>query len=63
MTGFPGCSGCSVHLGFYSAFKDVISLVRPQVDQLKSLYRTAKLIITGHSLGGAMAIFTALDMK
>lgn len=57
---YPPCSGCSVHSGFYSAYKGVSPLVRTEVDRLLGLYKTAKLIITGHSLGGAMAIHCGL---
>lgn len=63
ITGYPGCSGCQVHLGFYNAYKGVAPLVRNVVSQLLSLHRGAKLFITGHSLGGAMAILCGLDMK
>jgi predicted lipase len=63
VTGYPACSGCQVHLGFYSAYKGVAPLVRTAVEQLLSLYRGASLIITGHSLGGAMAVLCALDLK
>lgn len=62
-TGYPACSGCAVHNGFYSAYKGVAPLVRTEVDRLVALYRTAKLVVTGHSLGGAMAVLAALDMK
>ena len=62
-TSYPGCSGCSVHSGFYNAYKGVSSLVRAEVDRLLPLYSTAKLYITGHSLGGAMAIHCALQIK
>jgi predicted lipase len=52
-----------VHSGFYVAYKGVSSLVRTEVDRLLGLYKTAKLVITGHSLGGAMAVLCALEMK
>lgn len=60
---YPGCSGCQVHQGFYSAYTGVAPLVRAMVNSLLSTYKGAKLVITGHSLGGAMAILCALDMK
>lgn len=63
VTSYPACSGCNVHLGFYSAYKGVAPLARTAIEQLKSQYRGSKLIITGHSLGGAMAVHCALDVK
>lgn len=62
-TSYPGCSSCNVHLGFYNAYKDVAPLVRNLVQRLLSQFRDAKLIITGHSLGGALAVFCALDLR
>ncbi len=62
-TTYPSCTGCAVHSGFYNAYKGVSPLVRTEVSRLLSLYKTAKLIIVGHSLGGAMAIHCALEMK
>lgn len=60
---YPACSGCQVHHGFYTAYKGIAPTVRTLVNNLLSLYSGAKIIITGHSLGGAMAILCALDMK
>lgn len=34
-----------------------------QVQQLRAKYRSAKLFLTGHSLGGAMASLAAPDIK
>lgn len=62
-TSYPSCSGCSVHLGFYSAYKGVAPILRSVLEPLFHLYRDVNLIITGHSLGGAMAVLCALDMK
>lgn len=62
-TTYPLCSGCSVHEGFYSGYTFVASAVRTAVQNLKAKYRTAKLYITGHSLGGALAIFGTADLK
>lgn len=50
-------------MGFYNAYKGVAPLVRSVVDKLRALHRDAKLIVTGHSLGGAMAVLCALDLK
>lgn len=62
-TSYPSCSGCNVHVGFYNAYKGVAPLVRNVVQKLLGLYRDAKLVITGHSLGGAMGVLCALDLK
>jgi predicted lipase len=61
-TSYPACGGCSVHSGFYSGYNSVSSTVKNDVNNLKSKYRDAKLIIAGHSLGGALAILAAADL-
>jgi len=33
------------------------------VKGLKASYPTAKIFVTGHSLGGALAVFAAVDLK
>ena len=52
-----------MHRGFYNAYSGVASLVRAEVSRLMSLFKGAKLVITGHSLGGALAALCSLDMK
>ena len=62
MSTYPGCSGCHVHTGFYVAYKSVSSSVRQAIANLQNQHRGAPIVITGHSLGGAMAILSALDL-
>lgn len=59
---YPGCSGCHVHNGFYSAYQGVSPFVHTAIQSLRAIHRDASIVITGHSLGGAMAILAALDM-
>ncbi|KAI9366340.1 lipase [Pilaira anomala] len=55
-------SGASVHSGFYKAFNAVTSYYYSQfLDQHKA-YPGYKVIVTGHSLGGAQALLAALDL-
>lgn len=60
---YPLCSGCSVHTGFYDGYRLVSSTVKTAVQNLKAKYRGAKLVVTGHSLGGSLAILCAAELK
>ncbi|ORX94177.1 alpha/beta-hydrolase [Basidiobolus meristosporus CBS 931.73] len=56
-----------VHSGFYETYASVESTVRAGLKQvlttLKDQTESYKLVITGHSLGGAVAAFCAMDIK
>lgn len=60
--GYGKCSGCNVHHGFYTSYMTVSSSVKAQLTTLVSKYRNAPIYVTGHSLGGAIAIVAALDI-
>jgi len=57
------CSGCKVHQGFYNTYQAISSAVWSSLQKLWTKYgRTSKIQIVGHSLGGAIATFCALDI-
>jgi hypothetical protein len=60
---YSRCSNCKVHNGFYTGFNTVKATVVSQIQALKALHRDAKIYITGHSLGGALAVISAPDIK
>ncbi|KAM3371472.1 hypothetical protein ACQJBY_018723 [Aegilops geniculata] len=57
-------SWLKVHTGFYSAYNN--TLLRPAITnavrKARRLYGDINIIVTGHSMGGAMASFCALDL-
>jgi hypothetical protein len=57
------CSNCTVHMGFLASWKmareDVLSTLKP----LQSQYPDYPIHLVGHSLGGAVAVLAALEMK
>ncbi|XP_073007555.1 lipase-like [Typha latifolia] len=61
---YPNMPDAMVHRGFYSAYHN--TTVRPAVvnavQRIKKLYGDIGIIVTGHSMGGAMASFCALDL-
>jgi len=59
---FPECKHCGVHSGFYGSEKHVLSDVLIEVARLKNLYPSYQVRVTGHSLGGAIAILTQMDL-
>jgi len=60
-TSFADCN-CKVHAGFFSAEQAVITGVLNEVKRLRGIYPTAAIKTTGHSLGGAMAQLTGMDL-
>lgn len=58
-TSYDLCKDCSVHIGFNQGFNSVKSQVDAQINHLIALYRKNKIMLTGHSLGGALAVMAA----
>ena len=59
---YPLCSGCSVHEGFYTAEQQALPQIQNAVQQLVAAYPSYSIVVTGHSLGAALATLTALDL-
>lgn len=57
-----GCSGCSVHEGFSTAAQEAIPSIAAAVSSLQNQYPNYQIVVTGHSLGAALATLTALDL-
>ena len=57
-----GCTDCKVHKGFYQSYASISTQIWDAVAELREYYgNQTKLVITGHSLGGAMATHCAID--
>ena len=52
-----------MHSGFLSAYNGLKSTIISQLQSLVALYRTSTIYITGHSLGGAIALLASTDIK
>uniref|UniRef100_A0ACD5WVV3 Uncharacterized protein n=2 Tax=Avena sativa TaxID=4498 RepID=A0ACD5WVV3_AVESA len=61
---YPNMPGAKVHTGFYSAYNNTILrlVITNAVRKARNLYGDISIIVTGHSMGGAMASFCALDI-
>ncbi|KAJ9154460.1 hypothetical protein P3X46_027790 [Hevea brasiliensis] len=61
---YPGMPDAMVHHGFYSAYHN--TTLRPgilnAVKRAKDYYGDLDIMVTGHSMGGAMAAFCGLDL-
>ncbi|ORX93192.1 alpha/beta-hydrolase [Basidiobolus meristosporus CBS 931.73] len=64
---YPNASSDTrVYFGFYGAFKSVRGYIREGIAKAISSVEDCSefdTVVTGHSLGGAVAVFTALDIK
>ncbi|KAH7355860.1 Alpha/Beta hydrolase protein [Pyrenochaeta sp. MPI-SDFR-AT-0127] len=59
----PKCHNCSVHTGFYASWLNTRKVVLPHVTEALDKYPGYKLVLVGHSLGGAVATLAGLDFK
>jgi len=58
-----GCaSGCQVHGGFYQAWSTASSFVLNTLQSQKSAYPSYTVVVTGHSLGGALTSFASASI-
>ena len=59
---FPNFPGVLVHRGFFWTYASVRNATIQAVTQLRVKYPKAKVRITGHSLGAAVAVLCAFDL-
>ncbi|KAK8623857.1 hypothetical protein V6N13_065219 [Hibiscus sabdariffa] len=61
---YPGMPDAMVHHGFYAAYHNTTIRhgILHAVKEAKEFYGELDIMVTGHSMGGAMASFCALDL-
>lgn len=57
------CLRCEIHAGFYADYMAVSTTVSNKVQSLLNKYPKARVVTTGHSLGGALATIAGLELK
>ncbi|TKV96116.1 hypothetical protein SEVIR_9G408500v4 [Setaria viridis] len=61
---YPNMPNAKVHIGFYSSYNN--TLLRPAITnavrKARKLHGDCDIIVTGHSMGGAIASFCVLDL-
>ena len=57
------CSNCTVHSGFMASWNATKEQILPTLERLKVEYPAYKLVLAGHSLGGAVAGLAALEFR
>lgn len=55
--------GARVHTSFLDHYSDIAATVRSAVMVLTKRYPSARMVVIGHSLGGAVATLCAADLK
>ncbi|KIW72556.1 hypothetical protein PV04_00739 [Phialophora macrospora] len=59
----PECPNCTVHSGFMTSWRNTRCIVIPHVETALRDYPGYKLVLVGHSLGGAVAALASLEMQ
>lgn len=57
------CDGCQAHDGFWASWNTVSDDITSQIDSALSANSGYKLVVTGHSLGGALAALAGTDLR
>lgn len=62
-TTFDKCDKCSIHTGFHKTYTDIKEQLFTKLESVIHKYPKAPIVITGHSLGGAVATVAAIDIQ
>ena len=57
------CSGCEIHAGFYADYLSFEKVFKDKVAAILQAYPTASILTTGHSLGAALSLISAIELK
>ncbi|KAF2867901.1 Alpha/Beta hydrolase protein [Massariosphaeria phaeospora] len=57
------CSSCTVHRGFYQSWLDARDALLDVLKATSAQYPHYKIVVTGHSLGGAIATLAAAQLR
>lgn len=60
---YSNCIGCLIHEGFYLDYLSASQKIISSVKSLIQKYPDAKILVTGSSLGGALATISALEIQ
>lgn len=57
------CTNCTVHMGFLASWTQARKLVLPVLEDIRTEHPEYPIRLVGHSLGGAVALLAALELK
>lgn len=57
------CGECHIHAGFWEQWTSIRHMIMPNVDKAIAENPEYRFIVTGHSLGGALATIAAADFR
>ncbi|KAK6454792.1 triacylglycerol lipase precursor [Scheffersomyces xylosifermentans] len=60
---FVACDDCKVHRGFYNFLKKNCGGVLNKVSAVKKAHPTYQLVLSGHSLGAALALLSGIEFN